>query len=79
MMQSLHNIKDSRAYGLLHTHQPIPPVYSREAFRAILARQAEWDIRAALEEGNIPSSNVEHAIEWLTELEQKQQHLLYVS
>ena len=43
------------------------PVYTREAFRAILAGQPEWKIRAALEEGNIPSSNVEHAIEWLEE------------
>lgn len=43
------------------------PVYTREAFRAILARQPEWKIRAALEEGNIPSSNIEHALEWLAE------------
>ena len=43
------------------------PVYTREAFRAILARQPEWKIRAALEEGNIPRSNVAHAIEWLEE------------
>ena len=42
-------------------------VYTREAFRAILARQPEWKIRAALEEGNIPSSNIEHAVEWLEE------------
>lgn len=79
MVQSLQNIKDSHAFGLFQTLKPITPVYSREAFRAILERQAEWDIRAALEEGNIPSSNVEHAIEWLTELEQKQQPLGYVS
>jgi hypothetical protein len=45
------------------------PVYSREAFRAILARQPEWKIRAALEDGNIPSSNVAHAVEWLNEQE----------
>jgi hypothetical protein len=45
------------------------PVYTREAFRAILARQPEWKIRAALEEGNIPSSNIEHAVEWLHEQE----------
>ena len=42
-------------------------IYTREAFRAILARQPEWKIRTALEEGNIPSSNIEHAVEWLEE------------
>jgi hypothetical protein len=47
------------------------PVYTREAFRAILARQPEWRIRAALEEGNIPSSNIEHAVEWLEEQERR--------
>lgn len=57
-------------------HAPAP-VYTREAFRAILARQPEWKIRAALEEGNIPSSNINHAIEWLEE--QAQQHLGYWS
>ena len=51
-------------------------VYSREAFRAILARQPEWKIRAALEEGNIPSSNIEHAVEWLEE--QARQHSGYL-
>lgn len=44
---------------------PKPFIYTREAFRAILARQPEWKIRAALEEGNIPRFNVEHVIEWL--------------
>jgi hypothetical protein len=53
------------------------PVYTREAFRAILARQPEWRIRAALEEGNIPSSNIEHAIEWLEEREQQHQRQHY--
>lgn len=48
-------------------------VYTREAFRAILARQPEWKIRDALEEGNIPSSNIAHAIEWLEEQEQEQE------
>ena len=43
------------------------PVYTREEFRAILARQPEWKVRAALEDGNIPSSNIAHAIEWLEE------------
>ena len=42
-------------------------VYTREQFRAILARQPEWKVRAALEDGNIPSSNVAHAVEWLEE------------
>ena len=51
-------------------------IYSREAFRAILARQPEWKIRAALEEGNIPSSNIAHAQEWLAE--QEQQHSGYL-
>ncbi|PQO94794.1 hypothetical protein C5614_19655 [Massilia phosphatilytica] len=46
---------------------PAPFVYTREAFRAILARQPEWKIRAALEEGNIPRFNVKHVIEWLEE------------
>lgn len=50
------------------------PVYSREAFRAILARQPEWKIRTALEEGNIPSSNIDDAIEWLDELENANRH-----
>jgi hypothetical protein len=45
------------------------PIYTREAFRAILSRQPEWKIRAALEEGDIPSPNVEHAVEWLQEQE----------
>jgi len=44
-------------------------IYTREAFRAILSRQPEWKIRAALEEGDIPSPNVEHAVEWLREQE----------
>lgn len=57
-------------------HTPAP-VYTREAFRAILARQPEWKIRAALEEGNIPSSNINHAIEWLEE--QAQEHSGYWS
>jgi len=52
-------------------------VYTREAFRAILARQPEWKIRSALEEGNIPSSNIEHAMEWLQEQEQSRKHRGY--
>jgi hypothetical protein len=48
------------------------PIYTREAFRAILARQPEWKIRDALEDGNIPSPNIEHAIEWLEELASQQ-------
>lgn len=54
-------------------------LYTRDAFRALLARQPEWKIRAALEEGNIPRSNIEHAVEWLREQEQEQarQHRLY--
>jgi hypothetical protein len=60
-----------------HAASAQAPVYTREAFRAILARQPEWKIRAALEEGNIPSSNIEHAVEWLDE--QAQQHTGYWS
>lgn len=59
--------------------QDTAPVYSRDAFRAILARQPEWKIRAALEEGNIPSSNIEHAVEWLEEHEQAHGHHGYWS
>jgi hypothetical protein len=55
---------------LEHSAHPEASVYTREAFRAILARQPEWKIRAALEEGNIPSSNIEHAVEWLEEQDQ---------
>jgi hypothetical protein len=50
-----------------HSTRQAAPVYSREAFRAILARHPEWKIRDALEEGNIPVSNVKHAVEWLEE------------
>lgn len=56
-----------------HPGYEAPPLYTREAFRAILSRQPEWKVRAALEEGNIPSSNVEHALEWLEE----QEHLAH--
>jgi hypothetical protein len=49
----------------------VEPVYTREAFRAILSRQPEWKIRDALEEGNIPSANVGDALEWLEEQAQK--------
>jgi hypothetical protein len=59
-----------------HAVQSETAVYTREAFRAILARQPEWKIRAALEEGNIPSSNIAHAQEWLAE--QEQQHSGYL-
>jgi hypothetical protein len=61
-----------------HAHVEVS-VYSREAFRAILARQPEWKVRAALEEGNIPSSNIKHAVEWLEEQERTQQHQGYWS
>lgn len=44
------------------------PLYTKEVFRAILARQPEWKIRAALEDGNIPSPHAAHAIEWLEEI-----------
>jgi hypothetical protein len=57
-----------------HVARSTAPVYSREAFRAILARQPEWKIRAALEDGNIPCSNIEHAIEWLDEQKHAQRH-----
>jgi len=57
-----------------HVMQTAAPVYTREEFRAILARQPEWKIRAALEEGNIPSSNIEHTLEWIEEQEQIQHH-----
>jgi hypothetical protein len=72
-------------FNVGHQH-PVPrlkpspvevPVYTREAFRAILARQPEWKVRAALEDGNIPSSNIEHALEWLEE--QASQHRGYWS
>lgn len=59
-----------------HAAQADTIVYTREAFRAILARQPEWKIRSALEEGNIPSSNIDHAIEWLAEKER--QHGIYL-
>lgn len=65
---------DSKADYTSHTETT---VYTREAFRAILARQPEWKVRDALEEGNIPSSNIAHAIEWLEEQEQAQQHRGY--
>jgi hypothetical protein len=57
----------------------VAPIYSREAFRAILARQPEWKIRAALEEGNIPCTNIEHAIEWLDEQDRVRPHQGYWS
>jgi hypothetical protein len=60
----------NREFTPEHSARPAAPLYTREAFRTLLARQPEWKIRAALEEGNIPSSNVEHAIEWLEEQEQ---------
>ena len=62
--------RGNREYTPEHAAHSATPLYTREAFRALLARQPEWKIRAALEEGNIPSSNVEHAIEWLEEHEQ---------
>jgi len=65
---------DNKADYAVHTEAT---VYSRDAFRAILARQPEWKIRAALEEGNIPSSNIAHALEWLEEQEHMHQHRGY--
>ena len=59
--------------------QSAAPIYSREAFRAILARQPDWKIRAALEEGNIPCSNIVHAIEWLDEQDRVRRHQGYWS
>lgn len=59
--------------------QSVTPIYSREAFRALLARQPEWKIRTALEEGNIPCSNIEHAIEWLDEQDRARRHQGYWS
>jgi hypothetical protein len=70
------NTSNQRANPNQAVNTSMPP-YTREAFRAILARQPEWKIRAALEEGNIPSSNIEHAVEWLEE--QAQQHTGYWS
>ena len=69
-----HNVNVERMPE--HAVQAETAVYTREAFRAILARQPEWKIRAALEEGNIPSSNIEHAVEWLEE--QARQHTGYL-
>lgn len=62
-----------------HPVHAASPVYTREAFRAILARHPEWKIRAALEENNIPSPNIPHAIEWLEEMEQAYEHRGYWS
>jgi len=59
-----------------HAVHAVASVYTREAFRAILSRQPEWKIRAALEEGNIPSSNIQHAIEWLEEREKHHRYLM---
>jgi hypothetical protein len=56
-----------------HAAETKTSLYTREAFRTLLARQPEWKIRAALEEGNIPRSNIEHAVEWLQEQEQERQ------
>jgi hypothetical protein len=61
-----------------HSAHVAAPVYSREAFRALLARHPDWKIRAALEEGNIPCSNVEHAIEWLEEHERASRYRGYL-
>jgi len=66
-----------KSADLKHDAPVIKPAYTREAFREVLARQPEWKIRAALEEGNIPSSNIEHALEWLEE--QAQQYPRYWS
>jgi hypothetical protein len=60
-----------------HAAETKTSLYSREAFRTLLARQPEWKIRAALEEGNIPTANIEHAMEWLREKEQAGQHAGY--
>ena len=70
------NASGDRANTNYAANSHVPP-YTREAFRAILARQPEWKIRAALEEGNIPSSNIEHAVEWLEE--QERQYPRYLS
>ena len=59
--------------------ESVAPIYSREAFRALLARQPESKIRVALEEGNIPCTNIAHAIEWLDEQERARQHRGYWS
>jgi len=62
-----------------HAVESVAPIYSREAFRALLARQPESKIRVALEEGNIPCTNIAHAIEWLDEQERARQHRGYWS
>jgi hypothetical protein len=80
MVEPLNNAgKATYALSGGHVTQAVTQVYTREAFRAILERQPEWKIRAALEDGNIPSSNIEHTVEWLDELEQAQQHRGYLS
>jgi hypothetical protein len=80
MVRPVHDASQAnRALNGGHSGRPAAPLYTREAFRALLARQPEWKIRAALEEGNIPSSNIEHAIEWLDELEQAQRRHGYLS
>jgi DNA-binding IclR family transcriptional regulator len=80
MIRPIHDAsQNNRALKVSHAAHSAAPLYTREAFRALLARQPEWKIRAALEEGNIPSSNINDAIEWLDELEQARQHRSYLS
>lgn len=69
-MFQFNNDRGHHEFAPEHPARSTRTVYTREAFRAILARQPEWKIRDALEEGNIPSSNIVHAIEWLEEREQ---------
>ncbi|CAN7247466.1 hypothetical protein [Massilia sp. LjRoot122] len=66
-MMHLNNRVQSSAPTIERSIQAEASIYTREQFRAILARQPEWKVRAALEEGNIPSSNIAQAIEWLEE------------
>jgi hypothetical protein len=66
-----HNTHSSADNKPQHTAHGGPALYTREAFRALLARQPEGKIRSALEEGNIPSSNIAHAVEWLDEQERQ--------
>jgi hypothetical protein len=78
-MIQFHFGRSNRRVKPEHAVQSAAPIYSREAFRAILARQPEWKIRAALEEGNIPCSNIVHAIEWLDERDRAHRHRGYWS
>ena len=76
-MPQFNTGRASTEHSQQHVMQTEAPVYTRDEFRAILARQPEWKIRAALEEGNIPCSNIEHTLEWIEEQDQIHHHRGY--